>query len=540
MDALVFKIEIMLLRVSITALYIFLLSFVGRTQVTSVYVSPHGDDWQLFMMPNAYHSIKNEEEKVIFLQTTAADAATGPGGEHPFYLAREEGSMRAIRFVSNTFNTGADHGADMNMEAVEINGHDIAKATYRNTVSYFLRIPDGNVDGSGYPMYNHECIEKLYNGEVENLSAIDSSTTYLSKDDLINTIEEIVRKESGSSEHFVFHIADTNFEINPGDHSDHIYSSKILQDIAPRFENVTLKYYTGYYTSQLEQNVFDHDYMVSVGAWAVTASGLSDFYHNSTWDDSHNQWLGRQYFRTEHFGEILPYNVALNKPTSASNNEIGHPSAYAVDNNFSNWWGGAPYAQWWQVNLQDTFEISSINVIKYYDGTRYYQYDILASLDGTTWTKIVDYSDNIEAANKDGKTFEIEKILAKYLRVNMKFNSENPGVHIIEFQAFGVPKSVVTSAKQMAANNSENTDILLYPNPVTIGNPIMLELFQAASVNAKIEVFSVQGIKLHEQVIQLHAGNNRISLSNHKLKKGMNFVKLSYPNFSKTVKCIAN
>jgi hypothetical protein len=38
--------------------------------------------------------------------------------------------------------------------------------------------------------------------------------------------------------------------------------------------------------------------MIDVGAWAATASGLSDSHADSTWDASHNAWMGRSYSRT--------------------------------------------------------------------------------------------------------------------------------------------------------------------------------------------------------------------------------------------------
>src|SRR5690606_25180658 len=46
------------------------------------------------------------------------------------------------------------------------------------------------------------------------------------------------------------------------------------------------------------QNVFNEDYLISAGTWGATGSGLSDNFHNPTWDNIHNVWVGKQYFRT--------------------------------------------------------------------------------------------------------------------------------------------------------------------------------------------------------------------------------------------------
>ncbi len=119
-------------------------------QNTSVYVSAHPDDWQLFMNPNAYHDLQNTENKVIFLHTTAGDAGSGTGNTS-YYLAREEGSLRAIRFLCNAINYELRQGNQMNGTQVIINGHSLLRYSYANAVVYFLRLPDGNFNGEGYP-----------------------------------------------------------------------------------------------------------------------------------------------------------------------------------------------------------------------------------------------------------------------------------------------------------------------------------------------------------------------------------------------------
>ena len=200
--------------------------------------------------------------------------------------------------------------------------------------------------------------------------------------------------------------------------------------------------YTEYHTNSLSQNVFGSDYLVSAGTWGATASGLSDYFHGSTWDNSHNAWIGKQYYRRINPPtNSLPnptMNIALNKPTSSSSSENAYPSSNAVDGNRSlnNYWKSNPYAQWWQVDLEDVYNVSKIVVINYYDGNRYYQYDIQASTDGVNWTKIVDFNNNTTPSNSEGNNFESLNTAARYLRVNMNFNSASVGVHIIEFEVY--------------------------------------------------------------------------------------------------------
>jgi hypothetical protein len=283
----------------ITLFFVFaILSMIPLSaQNTHVYVSAHPDDWQLFMNPNAYYDLQNAEDKVIFLHTTAGDAGSGTGNLS-YYLAREEGSLRAIRFLCNAINNDLKQGVQMNHTQVIVNGHIVLRYSYANAVAYFLRLPDGNYTGVGYPIHNHSSLKHLYEGSKPSISAIDNSTKYNSGDDLINTIASIVNLEANAQGQVTFNIADTDATINPEDHSDHINTSLIMQKAANVLGLKSVRLYEEYATNKKEVNIFDDDFLICAGTWGATASGLSDNYHDSTWNDVHNIWVGRQYFRT--------------------------------------------------------------------------------------------------------------------------------------------------------------------------------------------------------------------------------------------------
>lgn len=280
--------------------FFILFSVVSSVQIsaqnTKVYVSAHPDDWQLFMNPNAYFDLQTPENKVVFLHITAGDAGSGTGNTS-YYLAREEGSLRAIRFLCNAINYELKQGAEMSKTQVMINNHLVLRYVYANAVSYFLRLPDGNYTGVGYPIHNDHSLKKFYEGSVNSLSAIDNSTKYESLNDLIKTIGELVTLESNAMGDIAFNIADTNETINPEDHSDHLTSSLIMQNVAKQLKMTSVRLYEEYATNKKDLNVFDDGLLTSAGTWGATASGLSDFYHNSTWNEGHNIWIGRQYFR---------------------------------------------------------------------------------------------------------------------------------------------------------------------------------------------------------------------------------------------------
>ncbi|MBT8254762.1 MAG: PIG-L family deacetylase [Bacteroidia bacterium] len=264
-------------------------------QELDVYVSAHPDDWQLFMNPNAHKSLQSGG-KVIFLHTTAGDAGQGLGF-NSYFKAREEGSLRAIRFLVNILKQKGQDAFELQEVTHQINGHQINRMTFGNAVIYFLRLPDGNYQGPGYEIHANKSLEKFYKNEVRNLHAIDSSTIYKNGDDFLRTLESLIEMEQKMKGPLRLHIAETDSIRNPEDHSDHRYSSHFMQKLSKRFKNVELYLYEEYASSKKPLNIFNDDFLISAGTWGATASGLSDMNHNSTWDEGHNVWIGRQYFR---------------------------------------------------------------------------------------------------------------------------------------------------------------------------------------------------------------------------------------------------
>ncbi len=279
-------------------LIIFSLLFSSYSQNLEVYVTAHPDDWQLFMNPNAFQSVKNQDNKVIFLHATAGDAGHGMGNNN-YALAREEGSLRAIRFMCNSLIEGKGMGYEMNEQIEKIKGHPILKKSYENTIAYFLRIPDGNYYGPGYELHDSTSLRKLYEGTIDAITTIDKTTTYKGLKDLQATLTKMLKNEAKGYESIVLNIAETDTVANPDDHSDHLNSSLIMQSIVKNLNVSLIRYYQEYATNKKPMNVEGADFLMSAGTWGTTASGLSDMGHYSTWDKTHNSWIGRQYYREE-------------------------------------------------------------------------------------------------------------------------------------------------------------------------------------------------------------------------------------------------
>ena len=138
-----------------------------RPDKVSFYFAAHEDDWQLFMNPSAFQDVIKGAAKTVFVHLTAGDAGlgTGLGGrKHPFYLARENGAEAAIRFMADADATPGERVA----APMVFNGHPIYRVSYRNTVGYFLRVPDGNASGAGYSETSFQSLKRLASGENDD------------------------------------------------------------------------------------------------------------------------------------------------------------------------------------------------------------------------------------------------------------------------------------------------------------------------------------------------------------------------------------
>jgi LmbE family N-acetylglucosaminyl deacetylase len=266
----------------------------------SVFVVAHPDDWQLFMNPAAFHAMNEPHEKAVFVHVSAGDAGKGVGGEPtPYYLAREDGALRAIRFMANAVNATAALGAGTQPEAVERAGHLVARHAYANSVAYFLRVHDGNIVNGNDFQEHPLSLQRLRSGASAESKAIDGSARYAGWSDFVATLEAVIVSELAPGTALNLHIAELDERRNPGDHPDHRAVAFALEEVAARLPSARVSPHQEYPTRDRRPNVTGEDYLIDVGTWAATASGLSDSHAGSTWEPGHNAWLGRDYHRTQ-------------------------------------------------------------------------------------------------------------------------------------------------------------------------------------------------------------------------------------------------
>ena len=253
----------------------------GKPDKVSFYFAAHEDDWQLFMNPSAFQDVLDGASKTVFVHVTAGDAGLGTGQgnrKQPYYLARENGAREAIRFMADT-----DHEPSVRSESrVTLNTHRVFRIAYRNTVSYFLRVPDGNIKGEGFEDTGFQSLLRLHKGAMTTMTAVDGSTVYRGWDDLVRTVRAIVDAERGSASLVQINVAETDQSINPDDHADHLMTAQAALDAVKDMSCVRRVSYVDYASAKLPENLTSQQRDMESSVFAVTLAGVQAFDHSTS------------------------------------------------------------------------------------------------------------------------------------------------------------------------------------------------------------------------------------------------------------------
>lgn len=128
------------------------------------------------------------------------------------------------------------------------------------------------------------------------------------------------------------------------------------------------------------------------------------------------------------------------RPPTASSEQSGHLAVNAtdVDAVFTRWTADSgSYPQWWQVDLGSPQRIGKAVIEWYEAGKRSYQYRIEGSTNGSSFTTLLDRTDN-ESSDTSVDTFSGT---ARYVRITVTGCSEKGHAAFYDAQVFGSPAS---------------------------------------------------------------------------------------------------
>jgi hypothetical protein len=139
-------------------------------------------------------------------------------------------------------------------------------------------------------------------------------------------------------------------------------------------------------------------------------------------------------------------NLALNKPVTFSSQQVGNEASHAVDGSTTTRWAAEPWPQWIQVDLGATNTIDTTEIMPY--ASRAYQYRVEVSLNGTSYTTVVDKTTNTVGGATLTDTFAPAS--ARYVRLTITGASGYTGgwASIYELRVFnnaGGPTATNTS-----------------------------------------------------------------------------------------------
>jgi hypothetical protein len=269
-----------------------------KSDKVSFYFAAHEDDWQLFMDPSAFEDVLGGAAKTVFVYVTAGDDGLGTasrGRKYPYYLARENGAVNAMRFMADADRTPtAETEGQMTFD-----GHPIHRTSYHNTIGYFLRLPDGDALGEGFSGTGFQSLKKLADGDIATLAAVDGSTVYRGWSDLVATVRDIIAYERARAPLIQVNVADPDPRINPEDHSDHLMTGKAALDAAAGMSCVRRAYYVDYASSKLPENLNARERDMESAVFAVTLAGVMSFDQSTAWQHYDQSFVGRNYYRVD-------------------------------------------------------------------------------------------------------------------------------------------------------------------------------------------------------------------------------------------------
>ncbi|MCC3155940.1 PIG-L family deacetylase [Hymenobacter sp. 15J16-1T3B] len=277
----------------------------------SVFVTAHQDDWQLFMGSRAYDNVQRHR-KVVFIIITAGQ---GDQPSDAFWKAREQGCLNSARTACDLT---AGKLPPPVMTKVTIRGHALQASYYRNTVVYFLRLPDGGGRGQGFSFCNFQTLAKLRAGQGGPLKTLDGSTQYESWADLTSTVRDIIRRETRPSWTLWVHSPNPDARANPNDHADHM-SAGIIAGAATQGLDCRRLLYSGYDVRNRAVNLNAAQTANQTALFAAYCQAMTERSQPSGWQPDHLCWLGRQY-------SVLVHSAASASTTAATAAQLRNDS----------------------------------------------------------------------------------------------------------------------------------------------------------------------------------------------------------------------
>lgn len=209
--------------------YLYIQIFNPQQKILTIVALP--DDDLLYFNPDIYKYIKtNRVITTIYL--TSGDA----GEDYNYWHSREEGIKTAYASMANKDNSWKEK------YIIYLNKYKIAKyslSSDKNINLIFLRLPDGNFVGEGYPKTKYQSLIKLWLNEIQYIRTVDNINIY-TKEELIKLLEEIISSINPD----IINIQDVSNYKSSGDHSDHYATAYFSLAALRKLDKTSIKIFS--------------------------------------------------------------------------------------------------------------------------------------------------------------------------------------------------------------------------------------------------------------------------------------------------------
>jgi len=229
-----------------------------RTGERTLNIVAHQDDGLLFLSPHLLQVLQaGHTVRTIFL--TAGDNGT----DAHYWQERERGIQAAYAQMCSSANVWRQEDAGIAQHPIPL----YILSNHSHVSLAFFRLPDGNMDGSGFASTHHTSLQQLWTGVISTIEAVDGSSSY-DKTSLIETLTALM--VAFQPDHI--HTQDYVGSYGDGDHSDHHSVSYLVRAAAQHYPGLNrLTAYEGYPTAVRPANITGHDLLVKQDVFCTYA-----------------------------------------------------------------------------------------------------------------------------------------------------------------------------------------------------------------------------------------------------------------------------
>jgi LmbE family N-acetylglucosaminyl deacetylase len=229
-------------------------------------VAAHPDDDLFFMSPDLVGDVRQPDAGTTGVYVTAGDA----GKDYGYWSGRVTGAEAAYAQMAGV-------PSEWRTTALRASGHVVDVHTLRAAPwirLVFLHLPDGGIDGAGFPMTGHESLLRLLSGDDRSLHTIEGRDQAYSADALRAVLADVIRWSEPDL------IRTLDYTEPPGgrdDHPDHRATALLTREAAEEASpTVPLVPYLGYEIADRPANVTGDELAAKQAAFLAYAPHDAD------------------------------------------------------------------------------------------------------------------------------------------------------------------------------------------------------------------------------------------------------------------------